>query len=268
MENLQKNNLKKSWPCRWAPSLGSFEAPHQLIWGTVDYEPEKHIDEPTVFAGIYGLPDFYALWRHRGEKHIFWCGSDIRHFINGYWLDDKGSIKISPRPLALWIKQNCISWVENNVERDKLLEFGIESLVVPSFLGDVNDFPKQKIDPRPRYYASVSGNDFKLYGWDKINEIARQNPDTEYYLYGNTTSWLAPKNVIVRGRMPKEQMNEEIKSMTGCIRMVEFEGCSEILVKSVLWGQKPISLIDYDFLHSEDPKEALLNSLNKYDWAK
>jgi hypothetical protein len=54
--------------------------------------------------------------------------------------------------------------------------------------------------------------------------------------------------------------------MTGCIRMVEFEGCSEILVKSVLWGQRPISLIDYSFLHSDNPRESLLNKLNRYDF--
>jgi hypothetical protein len=256
--------MQKIKQYRWSPTLGDFEDSPEITWGVKPYDPDS--TEPCVFCGIYGLKDFYALWRYKGEKHIWWVGSDIRNFRNGYWLDDKGSIRFSPRPFAQWIINNCVSWVENNVEREALLEFGIDSLVVPSFLGDVTKFPRQVIDPEKRYYSSVSGNDFQLYGWDKINEIARKNPDTKYYLYGNTVPWLAPENVIVRGRVPKEVMNEEVKTMTGCIRMVEFEGCSEILVKSVLWGQRPISLIDYSFLHSDNPRESLLNKLNRYDF--
>ncbi len=249
---------------RWSPTLGDFEDSPEKIWGVKPYDPDSK--EPCVFCGLYGLPDFFALWRYKGDKHIWWTGSDIRNFRNGYWLDTKGSIRFSPRPFAQWIIANCVSWVENTVEQEALKEFGIESLVVPSFLGDIYDFPRQVISEKKRYYASVSGNDFQLYGWDKINEIARQNPDTEYHLYGNTVRWLGPENVIVHGRVSKEVMNEEVRTMTGCIRMVEFEGCSEILVKSILWGQKPISLIDYQFLHSDNPRESLLNKLNKFDW--
>lgn len=253
----------QSWQCRMSPTLGSLEDTPQNIWGTDDYTDDIR---PTVFFGIYGLPDFYTLWRHKGERHILWAGSDIRHFDNGFWLDTEGKIRLMVFPLANWINEYCTSWVENEVERNLLKEWGIESKIVPSFLGDVKKFTPQIIDPKKRYYSSVSGNDFDLYGWAKINEIALKNPDTEYYLYGNTVEWNAPSNVIVRGRVPKEQMNEECRTMTGAIRMVKFEGASEIIVKSVLWGQKPISLISYPFLESENPREELLKIINKYPW--
>ena len=152
------------------------------------------------------------------------------------------------------------------MEYEVFEELGIESRICPSFLGDVNKFTSQIINPKKRYFSSVSGDDFRLYGWGKLNEIAKENPDTEYYLYGNTVNWEAPSSVIVRGRITKEKMNEETKSMTGAIRMVEFEGCSEIIVKSILWGQKPISLIDYPFLHSDNPREELLRVLNNFPW--
>ena len=83
---------------RWSPVLGDFEDSPEKIWGVKPYDPDS--TEPCVFCGIYGLPDFYALWRYKGEKHIWWTGSDIRHFRNGYWLDTKGSIRFSPRPLS------------------------------------------------------------------------------------------------------------------------------------------------------------------------
>lgn len=254
------------WYHRWAPSLGEFEDTPENIWGTLPYNPEKHINEPVVFCGLYGIKDFMALHNHKGRKAIWFCGSDIRHFRDGYWLDDKGEIRISAKILAVWIDRYCESWVENIEEVNVLKQLDIKSNVCPSFLGDVKKFTPQIIDSKLRYYSSVSGNDFKLYGWDKLNEIAKENPNTEYYLYGNTIGWKAPSNVIVRGRMPKEQMNEEVKTMTGAIRMVEFEGCSEIIVKSILWGQKPISLIDYPFLHSENPRKELLKILNKFPW--
>ena len=264
---MKQKNSDEKWYYRWAPSLGDgFAGTPEEVWGVEKYNPEKHQKENVVFCGLYSLKDFYALWTHSGRKACWWTGSDLRHFINGYWLDTEGKIRINPWPLAEWINGYCESWVENTVEQDALKALGIESNVCPSFLGDVNNFKPQILDKEPRYYSSVSGNDFKLYGWDKINKIAKENPDTKYYLYGNTVEWKAPQNVIVRGRMSQDEMNDEIKSMTGAIRMVVFEGCSELIVKSILWGQKPISLIKYPFLDSENPRKALLKILNKYPW--
>lgn len=252
--------------CRWAPSLGKLEGTAEEVWGTAPYNPETDIEKPCVFFGLYGLPDFYALWRHEGKKWILWAGSDIRHFLGGYWLDEAGEVLIEPSPLATWIRRNCESWVENDAEKKALEDVGIESSVCPSFLGNVDNFTPQEISEEPRYYSSVSGNDFGLYGWDAINAAAEKNPRITYYLYGNTVPWHGPQNVVVRGRMPKEAMNEEIKSMTGAMRMVAFEGCSELIVKSVLWGQRPVSLIPYKFLNSKNPRKALLSILNRFPW--
>ena len=155
----------------------------------------------------------------------------------------------------------CENWVENEVEAKALKKLGIDTKICPSFLGDVEDYPIQEIYQKPRYYSSVSSNDFKLYGWDKINKIAKKNPDIKYYLYGNTVDWPAPENIIVRGRISQEEMNQETKNMTGAIRMTEFEGFSEIIAKSILWGQKPISLIKYDY-----DREQLLKVLNCFPW--
>ena len=40
-------------------------------------------------------------------------------------------------------------------------------------------------------------------------------------------------------------MNAEIMNMQAGLRMTEFDGFSEVLCKSVLMGQWPVSLIDY-----------------------
>lgn len=237
------------WKYRWAPTLGRLESTAEKVWGIEQYKPEllSHQSAPVVFFGLYGLPDFYTLWRHKGRKAILWAGTDITHFINGYWLDDKGGIKIAPYPLAEWINMNCESWTENQVEHDALEKLGIHSNICPSFLGDIDDYPLSYVhSDRPKVYASVSGDNFQLYGWHKVALLALQNPDVEFHMYGNKVTWKAQSpNVIVHGRVPKEQMNKEIMQMQGGLRLTEFDGFSEIIAKSVLWGQYPVSLIKY-----------------------
>lgn len=260
--------------CKVAPSLGALEGHPNDVWGTVDYTNQ---DDPTVFFGLYGLPDFYTLWRHRGKKWILWAGSDIRHFADGYWLDDEGKIKVAPWPLADWIGENCESWVENEVERDALLTFGIKSQVCPSFMGNIDDY-EVSYQPNGKYYASVSGDNFKLYGWDKIDQLASKHPKLSFHLYGNTLHWpVKHKNIHVHGRVPKEQMNEEIKQMQGGLRLVEFDGFSEVLAKSVLWGQWPVSLIKYPYIGEKvlrhaplfpntDGRDYYRKTLNQFPW--
>lgn len=256
------------WQCRIAPSLGGgFAGTPKSAWGTKEY---KNDQDPTVFFGLYGLPDFFALWRHKGRKAILWAGTDVTHFINGYWLDDKGSIRVNPRSMAKWIAKNCESWVENELEAKELKKFGIHARVCPSYLGDVNKVkPTYKPSVSPKAYVSVSGDDFKAYGWDKIDSIAKKMPHMTIYCYGNTKEWKSKqKNVIVRGRVPMKVMDREIKNMQCGMRLNDHDGFSEILAKAVLMEQDVVSRIYYPFL-SMGRKQArnwLIKNVNKYPW--
>lgn len=278
--------MQEKWKYKIAPSLGGgFEGTPESAWGVEEYiGPNGHGDYPTVFFGLYGLPDFFELWRHKGKKACLWAGSDITNFVNGYWLDDKGKIKLDPAPLATWLNKNVDNYVENEVEKVALAKLGVKSEVVPSFLGNVEDFPVcYKPKDKVRLYSSVSGNDFKLYGWDRIPKLAMDNQTTEFHLYGNTEEFGVPsstKNIILHGRVPQEQMNVEIKEMTGALRLTEFDGFSELIAKSLLWGQWPVSVIEYphtlkpeniDLLfRAYEPnmkgREWLLSVVNKYPW--
>lgn len=257
------------WLCRVAPSLGEFEDSPENIWGTGYVHPilffdGSYEDDPILFFGLYGMPDFYALWRHKGRKAILWAGSDIKHFINGYWIDDKGEIRWEPEGMALWINKNCENYVENGVEHEALMALGIESKIIPSFLGDIKDY-KVEFDGMkeiPEVYLSVSGDNFVDYGWELIEMIA-DKCNVFFHLYGNTKEWKTKHwNVKVHGRVDKETMNEEIKKMQCGLRLNEFDGFSEILAKSVLWGQHPISRIGYPHIDSFKTPEELVKLLN------
>lgn len=269
----------QQWQCRIAPSLGDgFAGSPNEVWGTKDYTNDT---DPTVFFGLYGLPDFYALWRHKGRKAILWCGSDINHFKNGYWLDQKGEICLDYIPLAEWINKNCENYVENEVEQEALADCFIGSKVVPSFLGNVNDYPLS-FKPGNKVYTSVSGDDFKLYGWDKIGDLANKYHDVEFHLYGNREKIEinGHHNVFIHGRVSQEQMNKEIKGMQGALRLTEFDGASELIVKAMLCGQYAFSFIEYPGVFRVDKLNLLtslkdaniegrdwwLKNLNQYPW--
>ncbi len=250
------------WKYRWAPTLGRLESTAEEVWGIEKYNPETDQECPVVFFGLYGLPDFMALWKHKGPRYILWAGTDITHFLNGYWLDEDGGIKIDPHALAEWINLYCTSYTENDVEHDALQAIGIGSTVVPSFLGNIDDFPISYVhSEKPKVYTSVSGDNFKLYGWDKILPLAIRNPDIEFHLYGSANFASNRSNIIVHGRVPKEQMNAEIKLMQGALRLTEFDGFSEILAKSILWGQYPAATIHYP--HITTPEQINLLHFNK-----
>lgn len=273
-----------------APSLGELESTPAAIWHTIGYSPDKDFDAPCVFFGVYGLNDFYTLWRHKGRKCILWAGSDIQHFLLGYWLDDEGKMRVHPTQISSWIDTYCESFVENEVEQIALRSVGIRSRVVPSFLGKIEDYGVSYPEsPNIKVYTSVSGDDFELYGWGKIPSLANANPEIEFHLYGNTVpfpydgGWATtvfPTNIIIHGRIPKEQMNAEIKLMHGALRLTTFDGASEIIVKAMLWGQYAFSFIPYpgvdkveDLSLLSSRKDANLKgrdwwrtNLNKFPW--
>jgi hypothetical protein len=270
---------ENEWRLRISPTLGEgFAGTPYEAWNIKKYDPEIDGNKNLCIMGCYGLPDLYSIWKHKGKKYILWCGSDIRHFTNGYWLDSKGYTRANPDRLAGWIDTQCESYVENTVERDALLRFGIRSKVIPSFLGDIKKFKlSYKYSTKPKVYTSVSGDDFDLYGWHEIGTLAKNNPKVTFYLYGNKKEWYSNlKNVIVRGRVSQEVFDEETSKMQGALRLTRFDGASEILIKSILWGQYPISPhIEYpymmkDFKFKKNPnikgRNYYKKMLNRYPW--
>jgi len=232
---MAKSDIK--WQCRIAPSLGDgFAGTPNEVWGTVEY---TDLNEPCVFFGMYGLKDVDSLYLHTGKKAILWAGSDITNMVNGYWMDAMGKKKLDGYPKVF---DECDHYVENWVEQRMLERNGLKSKIVPSFLGNIDDYELQEQPERQQYYTSVSGDDFGLYGWDEIQPLAIKHPDIEFHLYGNHEPWLRHHvNIFVHGRVSQEQMNEETSKMTGAFRLTEFDGFSEILAKSILWGQWPVS---------------------------
>lgn len=254
--------------CRVAPSLGALEGTHQDAWGTEEYVWWKHRNEPTVFFGLYDLRDYLALFWHRGKKWVLWAGSDVRSLSAGFAFNDgklKWLSKALRGSLTHWILKvvsGAENWVENAWEGSQLGEMGVSWQECPSYMGQI-DLP---ISFNPSsvcdVYLSASEGRQEEYGWGMIERIAEWLPKHRFHLYG--AEWKTRHlNVIVHGRVSKEQMNEEIRGYHIGLRLNETDGFSEILAKAVLMGQYAIGKVKHPHIPSYENDMDLILKLNK-----
>lgn len=248
--------------CRVAPSLGALEGTPEEVWGTKPYN--KNYNEPTVFFGLYDLRDYLALKRHKGKAWILWAGSDIRNLQSGFILND-GKLKtisgIIGNKWVFKILEKAEHWVENTTEQQALKELGIESQVCPSYMGNVNIPISFKPSDKTDVYVSASEGRQEEYGFGVVERIADWT-DVTFHLYGAT--WKTDKkNIVVHGRIPKEEMNKQIRKMHCGLRLNEFDGFSEVTAKSILMGQYPISKVPNKYIPSFENDMDLVLKLNQ-----
>jgi hypothetical protein len=253
--------------CHWAKSLGELEATHQEAWGTTDYE-SRHF--PTVFFGLYDLRDYLALSVHKGKCWVLWAGGDIENLIHGFTLND-GKLKWLGKflPLNWWLKgmlRKAEHWVEDEDEAEKLKMFlpSKKINICPSFLGKIDYwsdpireyYHKQK----PDVYVSCGKDRQWEYGFDTVERIAGKC-NVVFHLYGD--DWMTGHdNVIVHGRVSKEQFNKDIRHYQCGLRLNEHDGFSEITAKSVLMGQYPITRLRFEMIPQYNNDRELIEYLN------
>lgn len=277
--------------CRYAPSLGALEGTPEEAWGTPEYKWWKHRKEPCVFFGLYDLRDYLFLWLHKGKKYVLWAGSDITNLKHGFVFND-GKLKWLSlalrgvfRRFILRVVCSAENWAENRLEASELDKLGVKVKGYgPSYMGPT-ELPLC-FKPGRNVYLSASGGRTIEYGFGIVERIANWLPHLTFHLYGS--DWeTRHENVIVHGRVPKEQMNKEIKEFQIGLRLNDFDGFSEICAKAVLQGQYAIGKVkhpripsfenDYDLIiklnalskkqvPNEDAQAWYRDNLNNYPW--
>ena len=260
--------------CRWVPSLGALEGTHEQAWRTKTYIWPRDRYKDTCFFGLYDLRDYLALWLHKGKKYILWAGSDLKNLEQGFMLNDGKlrTLSILLRRFSKWtyaaekmaqLLQTADHWVENETEAKILYKFDIEPHICPSFMGSVDDFRVSYKPQKPlNVYLSASEGRQEEYGFPIIERIADKTPEIIYHLFGAT--WhTTKKNVIVHGRVPKDDMNHLIRQYQCGLRLNSFDGCSEILVKAVLMGQYAIGKVKHPLIPSFEDDYELIEELKK-----
>lgn len=213
----------------------------------------------AVFFGMYNWVDYWRFLWHRGPKTVFWCGSDILN------------LQKRPRWQKILAQASAHHICENVIEERALSEMGIEcSEVKPCLFDSMKGIRKSfKPSKAPHVYLCIQPGREGEYGLWTLMEVFNQVPDVMFHIYGGTDIfktgyreircyWPDFKNVIFHGKVPNEQFNGDIKNFHAALRLNEFDGFSEILAKSVLMGQYPISRIPYPHMDSYETIDELV----------
>ena len=210
-------------------------------YGVQEYIWWRDFRKPVVFFGLYRPKDYLKLFWHRGERTIVWCGSDI--FYAG-WL-----FKLIQKIKARHI---CENHLQQAILRMALR--GIEPEIRYNFYGDPNKYPVSFKPSKTPHVWLCSHSHYgaeKQSGLNIIEDIAKKLPEFTFHIYGfwpTIYQKMRNKNVIFHGNVSEEQMDEEIKNYQAGLRLHQFDGFSEIIAKSILCGQYPISTINYPFI--------------------
>mgnify|MGYP001604592316 CR=1 FL=1 len=234
---------------RISSSISNFK--EDLLGRTKCKEWKWNIFTPTVFFGVYHWLDILRIVIHRGEKKVFFCGSDILNLtrFRAFILDG----------LSFDNKFYC----ENGIEQKLLLKKEIFAEILPMIFTDFELDESSFVPSRtPHVYLTAHEGRQAEYGWALVEEIAWMVPDVTFHLYG--ASWNTKhKNVIIHGKVPKRQFNEEIKGYHAALRCNEVDGFSEIVAKSILEGQYPITRIKYFDIDNYETTNELLYKLEQ-----
>jgi ubiquinone/menaquinone biosynthesis C-methylase UbiE len=207
--------------------------------------------EDVLFFGMYGDNDYELLRSMDNDKSIFWCGSDITQMLHNS--DRKRIIKMYPE---------MKHYTETKEEAEELKQVSDNVEYAPSFLEPVESFfPCFKPSKTPNIYLSGHPNREEEYGFDLCREIAREHPEFIFHFYG--VDGINEHNVIYHGFVENEQFNKEIKEFQCGLRCNAHDGFSEIVIKSALLGQYPISFLPYEKVPQFRNKEELVFLLSK-----
>jgi len=212
-------------------------------WGAL------HLFTPTIFFGMYHVGDYTKLLAHRGQRIVFWCGSDILNLEKSKkWQNILTNVKAD---------HVC----ENDVERLKLEKMGIFPRVQPMFFDAIYQFePCFKPSNTPHVFLTAHEASREPYGLNLLDDIARETPDVTFHVYGVKDQ--SHDNVIYHGRVPTKQFDKEIREYQGALRLNAHDGFAETLAKSILMAQHPISTIQYPYIDYADSIQNVIYLLN------
>ena len=223
--------------------LKRYEAKEYVRW--------QDLWKPTVFFGLYNPKDWLRFFFHRGEKIVWWCGSDILQI--GYLFRILQKVKA---------KHICETEVEQGVLR-LMLQQDVE--IKPTFLSNPHEFKvSYKQSETSSIFIHINRKAELESGLDLIEKVAKKVPEVAFHIYGRVAPRQGSSNIIYHGFVAEEQFNQEIKNYQAGLDLHVFSGFSEIIAKSILLGQYPISYVRYpyvDTFNNENELVALLKNL-------
>lgn len=214
-------------------------------------------NKPVIFFGLYHFLDYLKFIFARGPKIAWWCGGDIINLA-------KSNIPWNRILRFFKARHFCESIVEVPIlERLLKTKVGLK----PIFLSDPKSFQISFYSSRkPHVFMNAHPGREKEYGVHIVEEISLQVPEVTFHIYGISSK--SHDNVMYHGKVSEAQFNEEIKNYQASIRLNLIDGFSEVIAKSVLMGQYPISRIKYPYIDYAEDAQDLIDLLKKLKYKK
>lgn len=218
-------------------------------WGLKQWQGIDDTEE-VLFFGMYSDNDYEVFRHYKGRRSVFWAGSDIIQMLRS---NERTRVMKLHSP-------ETKHYTEMEQEGEELRSLGLDVTVSPSFLEDINNFPVCfKPSKHPQVYLSGHPNREEEYGFDLVKSIAPKLPEITFHFYG--VEGKSYDNIVYHGWVPDEQFNQEIRNYHCGLRCNLHDGCSEIVIKSILLGQYPIARLPYPSGVQQYETEAELVSL-------
>lgn len=204
--------------------------------------------EDVMFFGMYHIGDYVRLDWAKGRRIVFWTGGDI--------------INLGKTTVWKYLIKNIDAEhvCENDVEKIELAKYGIDAEVKPAMFDNPDNFQiSYNQSNNPHVYINAHPEYEEQYGVNVIEGIASVVPDVTFHIYGVEGSTRG--NIVYHGTVPTEQFDNELHGYHAGLRLNDFDGFGEVLAKSLLLGQWPISRISYPYIdHAKDTTD-LINLL-------
>ena len=235
-------------------SVKQFEEKAKKVWKIDLWQGINDPDKAVVFFGLFHDRDFEVFHNFIGEKHVFCCGGDILRLLQDY--ERRRVLKISP---------DTHHYCENETEAENLRKAGIEPQIIPSFLGDINDYPVSfKVGDKWKVWMNAHPHREHEYGIDSARQLAKLFPDVEFHIYGVDKEYEgkirneADDLLTYHGLVSELELDSDIKNFHCGLRCNSHDGLSEVVVKSILLGQYTISRLPYEGVWQYDTFEDLI----------
>ncbi|MCK9370401.1 hypothetical protein M0R04_10875 [Candidatus Dojkabacteria bacterium] len=246
---MAKQGLESKWiRIRVSSSIANFKDKAER---RLSYEGDY-----TLFLGLYHWIDYLKFLLTLGKKRVLWCGSDILN-LNKFW--------------AFILKLTKAEHIcENQVEQGVLSGFGIEPRVQPVLLTNPKRY-KRCFRPSkyPEVFVNCHEGRTKEYGLETIIKIAPKLPEVLFHIYGiEPYDPFLPNNIVFHGKVSESEFDKDIKQYQGALRLNLFDGFGEVLAKSILMGQYPISKIQYPGITSYVNENDLITKIRALKYKK
>jgi len=218
-----------------------------------------HKYDGILVFGIYTERTMEAIYKSINKINLHWCGSDLiayqKEWHKKYDLSKKDNIK---------------HFCGNYEQKEILKSLGIKNVeLMPVYAGDISQFEIMDLPEKPGILYYTPGR-FKVYGVDRLWEIAQQLPNITFYLVGDKgyLNKLLP-NMVNLGHVKSQKIRKIMKHINIYLRLTTHDGFPNLIVESLLCGRyvifnHKIGLKNISYVHSNEEAIKEIKRLLKY----